>query len=129
MGKTLYTQEMWDETISFYENLVTERCELAPLLSLVKKIARTDYSKVFYPSTSHDDLCISSGATYLERQDVPMITIQYTGEQFFKIQFWSKPTRTHDAVTYKCNSSESWSLLEALFTRLKVETDNSFSSV
>lgn len=122
-------QEMWIETISFYENLVTKGYDIEPLLSLVKKIAQTDYSKVFYPSTSHDDLCISSGATYLERQDVPMITVRYVGKQFFKIQFWSKPTRTHDVVSYKCSSAENWSLLEALFTRLKVETESSFSSV
>lgn len=110
--------DMWKQTISFYEDLLEKNWDVKPQIELIKEIAETDYSKSFYPTTSHDILCLSTQDSYIKSQDFPMISIQYIGNQLFKIKFWEKPTRTHNVVTYDVPITGALSLLKSLFLRL-----------
>jgi hypothetical protein len=113
----------WKQTISFYEDLLAEGWDIKPQLELVKELAKTDSAKSFYPSISHSILCLSAQESYEEGQMLPMISIDYRGDLIFKIQFWKRPARTHDVITYEVNSTEVRSILEALFLRYK-NTEN-----
>jgi hypothetical protein len=117
-------RESWDRMISFYETVVAEGQDLEPLLSVVKRIAATDYSEEFYPGVSHLALCISMARTSKEPNEVPIIAVQYMGDQSFKVWFRSAGSDFSGRPDYRCLAGEIWSLLEALFLRLNAEKES-----
>jgi hypothetical protein len=115
----MITEKQWNQTILFYEELVSKYKEdYEPMLKLVHLISKSEYSATVFPHTSHYVLCLSFAETYDESQSVSMITIDYLGDSTFKLQFWQKPTQTHNMETTKVQYSEISVSIEALLLRL-----------
>ena len=92
-------------------------------LDLAKKIAESEYAEEFYVCTSVGVLCISGGSDFLSSLNYPSISIQYLGNQTFKVTYSGKPLDSNSLEKHKCHSSQVFSLLESLFLRLKLESE------
>jgi len=99
------------------------RYDLSPQLDLVKRIVVSEYADTLYPFTSHWALCISTAADVVGRENVPMICIEYRGNSSFRVEYWSRPGRSHDLQREECEASRVWPILESLFLRLKIEAE------
>jgi hypothetical protein len=115
--------DAWKRTISFYEDSIEHGFDFAPLLSLVKQMAESPYSRVFYPFTSHFALCISATDDYQIGLKRPMLTVEYLIEEnVFRVQYLNRPHQTHDLERVRCHASQVWPLLQGMFLRLDLES-------
>ena len=117
------TAQLWQEIISFYETYPDDNWNLEPQIKIVKRIVDSEYGLELYPHTSHGALCISITKDEKQSLEVPMVCVNYlSNQQVFEVKYWSRPFKTHDVFSKKCNQSEVWGLLESLFIRLQLES-------
>ena len=110
--------ERWQWIIRSYEEWIEAGHDMKPQLDLVKQIAVSKYAAEFYPSTSMATLDISKFENHFDQIKNPSISINYSGDQFFKITYSENPSQTHNLEKFQCHQSQIFSLLESLFLRM-----------
>jgi hypothetical protein len=114
--------ELWQAATDFYQNLIDKHgWNQEPMLELVQWLSASEYANWFYPSTSHQYLCISPVATYPERCEAPIISVVYDSHhKHFVINYQNQHRESLSKV--QCPSEQIETALSALLLRFKMET-------
>ena len=109
----------WQWIINSYQEWIDAGHNMKLQLDLVEQIAKSKYAEEFYPCTSIATLIISHFETYADQNKNPSISVNFVGNQIFKITFSENPSQTHKIEKFECHQSQAFSLLESLFLRMK----------
>jgi hypothetical protein len=89
MTPRLSRSELWAENAQFYRELISVyQFDQGPMLDLLPQLEQAGFFEKYYPSNSHEGLCISTEASYEERRDKRMVHILYVaGKQMFIVYY------------------------------------------
>jgi hypothetical protein len=115
-------KQHWNYALDYYEKLIEEGFDFAPQLKIVKKIVDSDYAESLFPTLSHFALCISRIEDFHKSLDYPSICLEYVGEENFFVTYSPEKKQTHNLSKNKVYLQNTWSYLESLFLKQKIET-------